>query len=123
MSPETARRAAEEQTAFDPIAAHARAHLGIDPEDLVNPWHAAIASLGAFTAGGLIPLLTALLVPAPFTVPATFLAVLLSLAGTGFASAHMGQAQRRRAVLRNLVGGTLAMAITYGIGSFVGVHV
>lgn len=123
MTPETARRAAEEQTAHDPLAAHARAHLGIDPEDLVNPWHAALASLGAFTGGGLIPLAVALLTPHPFTIPATFLAVLLALAGTGFMSGHLGQAQRRRAVIRNLIGGSLAMAITYGIGTFVGVHV
>lgn len=123
MSEETARVAAVEQTDHDALAAHARAHLGIDPEELVNPWHAAFASLAAFTLGGIFPLLTALLVPAPFTVIATFVVVALALAVSGLTSARLGHAPRLRAVVRNVVGGSLAMAITYGIGSYVGIHV
>ncbi|WP_062378787.1 VIT1/CCC1 transporter family protein [Demequina pelophila] len=123
MSESTARQAAIEQTAHDPIAAHARAHLGIDPDELVNPWHAAIASLGAFTLGGIAPLLTALLVPLPFKVPALFLMVVIALGGTGHLSARLGYAGARRAVIRNITGGSIAMAVTYGIGTLVGVHV
>lgn len=123
MSEETARRAAIEQTAFDPLAAHARAHLGIDPEELINPWHAAFASLIAFTLGGMFPLLTAVLAPDSLKVPLTFGVVAVALAISGLVSARLGHAPRARAVLRNVVGGSLAMAITWGIGSFVGVHV
>lgn len=123
MSEATARQAAIEQTAHDPLAAHARAHLGIDPDGLVNPWHAAFASLGAFTLGGVFPLATALLAPLSLKVPLLFVVVLIALAGTGYMSARLGHARRLRAVLRNLMGGSLAMAITYGIGSLVGVHV
>ena len=36
-------------TAHDALAAHAEAELGIDPDDLTNPWHAAWASMLAFT--------------------------------------------------------------------------
>ncbi|WP_296665836.1 VIT family protein [Demequina sp.] len=123
MSEETAWAAAREQTAFDPLGAHARAHLGIDPDELVNPWHAAFASLFAFTLGGLFPLLTAILAPAGLKVPLTFAVVAVALAISGLVSARLGHAPRMRAIARNVMGGSLAMVITYGIGSFVGIHV
>ncbi|WP_062300277.1 VIT1/CCC1 transporter family protein [Demequina maris] len=123
MSEATARQAAIEQTAHDPLAAHARAHLGIDPEELVNPWHAAFASLGAFTLGGIFPLLTAVLAPHDLKAPLTFAVVIVALAISGTVSARLGHAPRLRAIVRNVIGGSLAMVITYGIGSFFGVHV
>ena len=63
-SVETARRLAEELTAHDAFAAHADAELGIDPDALTNPWHAAASSAAAFTLGSLLPLLAILLPPA-----------------------------------------------------------
>jgi VIT1/CCC1 family predicted Fe2+/Mn2+ transporter len=89
----------------------------------VNPWAAGIASFVAFTAGGLFPLLTMLLAPDGARIPATFAIVILALGVTGFVSARLGHAKRRVGVLRNTVGGALAMAITYGIGSLVGTAV
>jgi len=122
MSEATARAAAIEQHDHDPLSIHAKMHLNIDPNEIVNPWHAGIASLVAFTAGGIAPLLTTLMVPAPATIPVTFAVVLLALAGTGFIAARVGHSRKRRSVIRNLIGGTVAMAITYGIGSLVGTH-
>ena len=46
--------------------------------------------------------------------------LLVALALTGFASARLGQAPPGRAVLRNVAGGLIAMAITYLIGLAVG---
>ncbi|MDN5851078.1 MAG: VIT1/CCC1 transporter family protein [Nitrococcus sp.] len=43
-------------TERDPLTAHARLELGIDPKGLTNPWHAALASMPAFVIGGVIPL-------------------------------------------------------------------
>src|SRR3954463_9363227 len=57
LSPPTARKVAEELTAADAFAAHARTELGINPDDLVKPWSAAIASFVAFSVGALLPLL------------------------------------------------------------------
>lgn len=120
MSEETARRAAEEQHDHDPLSIHAKMHLGIDPDELINPWTAGIASLIAFTAGGLFPMLTMLLAPDAARIPATVVVVIIALAITGFASARIGHAKRRIGVFRNVVGGALAMAITFGIGSLFG---
>ena len=73
--------------------------------------------------GGLFPLLTMLLAPDAARIAATFAIVVVALAATGFISARLGRSKRRIGVLRNVVGGALAMAITYGIGSLVGTAV
>ena len=44
----------------------------------------------------------------------------LALALTGFSSARIGEAPTRPAVVRNMVGGLLAMGVTYPIGSLIG---
>lgn len=102
-----------------------RAHGVRDAEEaLTNPWHAALASLVAFVVGGVVPLL-AMLGPwgGEARVVATFVAVVAALVVTGTVSARLGGAPAGRAVLRNVVGGSLAMAITYGVGSLVGLAV
>lgn len=123
LSPELAREVAEQLTAHDALAAHAEAELGIDPEELVNPWHAALASFISFTVGALLPLLAIGLVPAVARIVVTVVAVLLALVATGATSAALGKAPPGRAVLRNVVGGAIAMGVTYGIGSLVGTAV
>ncbi|MDQ1044361.1 VIT1/CCC1 family predicted Fe2+/Mn2+ transporter [Streptomyces sp. V4I2] len=56
LSREVAREAAVQLTERDALRAHARVELGIDPDELTNPWHAAGASFLAFTVGALLPL-------------------------------------------------------------------
>ena len=120
LSPQTARTVAEELTEHDAFAAHIDIELGIDPDELTNPWHAAISSAIAFTVGALLPMLAILLPPASVRIPITFVAVLLALAITGWVSARLGGADPRRATQRVVIGGALAMAITYGIGLAMG---
>ncbi|WP_227983958.1 VIT1/CCC1 transporter family protein [Nocardia spumae] len=122
LSPATAARVARELTAKDAFAAHAEAELGIDPTELTNPWHAALSSALSFTAGALLPLL-AMLVPAAIRVPVTATAVLLALAATGAVGARLGQAPVRRAAIRVLAGGAVAMATTYLVGHLVGMAI
>ncbi|MFC6014307.1 VIT1/CCC1 transporter family protein [Nocardia lasii] len=119
LSPATARTVAAELTAHDAFTAHAEAELGIDPRALTNPWAAALSSAIAFTCGALLPLLAIVLPPTSWRVPVTFIAVLVALAVTGSVSARLGGSRRGRAVLRVVIGGALAMAITYGIGALV----
>ncbi|MCG7430325.1 VIT family protein [Dermacoccus nishinomiyaensis] len=118
-----AREVAVRLTEKDALRAHADAELNLDPDDLANPWTAAGASFVSFALGALIPLL-AILLPSPsLRVPVTVVAVVIALAITGFVSARIGGAQRGRAVARNVGGGALAMAITFGVGSLVGTGV
>jgi VIT1/CCC1 family predicted Fe2+/Mn2+ transporter len=121
LSKATARGVAEELTAHDAFAAHVDAELHIDPDALTNPWHAALASGASFLSGAFIPLIAILLAPASSRIPATFAAVLVALVVTGTLSAHAGGANKLRATLRVVLGGALAMAITFGIGKMFGV--
>ena len=50
----------------------------------------------------------------------TFVVVLLALAFTGALSASLGGARWAPAIGRLVVGGAVAMAVTYGIGQLVG---
>jgi VIT1/CCC1 family predicted Fe2+/Mn2+ transporter len=120
LSPETARVVARELTDRDAFAAHVDVELGIDPDDLSNPWQAAFSSAVAFTLGAVIPLIAILLPPVSARVPLAFLSVLIALVLTGTVSAILGGAPKRRAVLRVVLGGALAMLVTYGIGQMVG---
>ncbi|MFC4138247.1 MULTISPECIES: VIT family protein [unclassified Microbacterium] len=120
LTAETARQVAVELTEHDALAAHLEVELGIDQDDLVNPWHAAISSAVAFTLGALLPLLAILLPPPEIRVPVTFVAVLLALAATGFISAKLGSAPPGRAMVRLLVGGALALVATWLIGTLLG---
>ncbi len=88
--------------------------------DITNPFQAAFASLVSFTIGGLIPFLVIILSPDHIAIPATFLAVFLALLFTGYASATVGGASRRRAMIRVVTGGLLAMAITFAVGAAFG---
>lgn len=120
LSRSLARQAAQELTQHDALAAHAEIELGIKPNEYSKPWQAAMASALSFATGALVPLLAAVLAPANHAVPVTVGAVVVALSVTGLTSAWLGGAPRVSATLRNVAGGLLAMAITYGIGRWVG---
>ena len=120
ISPATARQVAVELTAHNALAAHLEAELHIAEGEVASPWNAAFASAAAFTVGALLPFLTAVLLPAAVRVPVTFLAVLVALALTGAAGALLGGAKPLRPTLRVLVGGVLALGVTFTIGSWLG---
>ncbi|MHC3818508.1 VIT1/CCC1 transporter family protein [Streptomyces sp. DT9] len=120
LSREVAREAAVQLTERDALRAHAEVELGIDPDDLTNPWHAAGASFLAFTVGALLPLLAIVLPPTSLRLPVTVASVLAALALTGWWSARLGEASVGPAVLRNMGGGALAMAVTYAAGELLG---
>jgi VIT1/CCC1 family predicted Fe2+/Mn2+ transporter len=108
---------AEELTAHDAFAAHVDAELGIDPDELTNPWHAGFASAVSYTLGGLIPFLAIILAPLASRIVITYFAVFVALVLTGLMSARASGGSRFRTVMRVALGGVIAMSITYGIGN------
>ena len=68
----------------------------------------------------MLPMLAILLLPPGPRIPITFVAVLIALGITGWASARLGGADPVKATKRVVIGGALAMAITYGIGLAMG---
>ncbi|MEB0288378.1 VIT1/CCC1 transporter family protein, partial [Cryobacterium sp. 10S3] len=123
LSAETARRVADELTAHDALAAHLEVELHIGTEELSNPWHAAFASALAFTVGAILPLLAVLLPPPAWRLPATFLAVTVALVITGWLSSYLGGSPRGHAIARVLIGGLLALGVTWAIGGLIGTAV
>ena len=120
VSAATAHQVAIELTQKDALKAHLEVELNLDEEDLNNPAQAAFASMVSFTAGGLIPLIAVLAATEHARIVITFVAVLVALTLTGYASATVGGASRRRAILRVVVGGALAMLLTYFVGRLFG---
>jgi VIT1/CCC1 family predicted Fe2+/Mn2+ transporter len=120
LSHETAVKAAREMTEHDALRAHADIEFGIDPDDLTNAWHAAWASMVAFTLGALLPLLTIAFVPDRWRVGVAVASVAGALALAGWISARLALSPKAVAIARNVGGGLLAMGITYGIGMLFG---
>lgn len=120
LSAETAAKVAEELTAKDVFMAHAAIELNIDPTDLTNPIHAALASASSFTVGAIIPVAAIVLSPQRYRVLVTFAAVIIALIITGSISSNFSGAGRFRTITRVLIGGMIAMIITYTIGRLVG---
>lgn len=107
-------------TAKDALGVHARAELGIDPENVTNPWAAAGSSMVAFIVGGLVPLLAMVLSPRAIEVGVAGVAVVIAMILTGAISARLGRIAVARSVIRNVAGGLLAMGVTYGVGNIAG---
>lgn len=116
LSRATAEQVASELTTHDALTAHLEAELGITEEDVVSPWQAAGASALAFFIGAALPMLAILLPPAHLRVPITFVAVLLALTLTGVFSARLGGSPWLRPTIRIVIGGALALAVTFLIG-------
>jgi VIT1/CCC1 family predicted Fe2+/Mn2+ transporter len=123
LSSDTARQVALELTEHDALGAHLEVELHIGAEELSNPWHAALASALAFTVGAILPLLAVLLPPPAWRLPATFLAVALALVITGWLSAYLGGSPRARAISRVVIGGLLALGVTWAIGALIGTSI
>lgn len=121
MSRSTAELVARELTARDAFAAHVDAELNINPNNLTNPVHAAYASGVSFILGAIIPVLAILIAPTNNKVIATFISVFIALIITGTLSAYIGGAKKVKATIRVVLGGVLAMIITFGIGKLFGV--
>lgn len=124
LSPETALAVARERTESDPLAAHLEVHYGLDQDDIVSPWSAAIASFLSFFVGALLPLGAIMLGGGATTrVAVCVVATLIALAVTGAISAKLGGAKPGRAVFRLVIGGGLALAATFVVGSLFGTAV
>lgn len=121
LSASTAALVAQELTEHDAVAAHLEAELGINELELTNPWHAAISSALAFLAGSILPMVAIVLGPESIRIPLTFAASLLALGITGGVGAYLGQSPILRPVFRVMSGGALALVISWGIGTALGV--
>ena len=117
---ELAKKATQERMANDPLVTTIREKYGFDPRSFTSPYAAALASMISFPTGSILPLAAILFFPVKIRILATFLAVIIALAITGFAAAILGHANWKHGIVRNVVSGTLTMLVTYVIGILIG---
>lgn len=123
LSQHTAEMAALEMADHDALAAHLDIELGLDTEELTNPWVAAGSSAISFLVGAALPLLAVLLAPGDLRAVVTLVATLAALSITGSVSAFLAGGEQGRSVARLVFGGALALGATYLIGVLFGVTV
>ena len=116
---ELALKVATTMTEKDALEAHLRDELGQFEHTKARPAQAAVASSISYIAGGVIPFLGAF---APTSGARAWSIVGFTLVGlvlTGILSARSAGSAYGKTTLRILIGGSLGMAITAGIGSIV----
>lgn len=121
VDPELAAQVAG-QLSRDPdnaLGIHTREELGVAPGDLPSPFLAALSSFLSFAVGAVLPVL-------PYLLGATALWPAAAVAGVGLfaAGAFAARVTARSwwySGLRQLFVGGFAAAVTFGIGSLVGI--
>jgi vacuolar iron transporter family protein len=91
---------------------------GAEVEETSSPTAAALASLVCFALGGLVPVIS-ILVPG-ISGCSTVVMVVAALVATGWISARLVGADIGSAIRRHVVGGVLALGITYVVGVLLG---
>lgn len=117
ISDKLAHQATKEMLTKDPLDVAIRERYGFNPAEKTSAFAAAIASMISFPIGSLLPLVAMTTTNANHRILGTFIAVIIALAITGHTAAALGNANKTRAVFRNVVSGVLTMIITYLIGS------
>jgi len=123
LEPDLARELAE-KTMEDPeraLQAHAREELGIDPDALGSPVGAAVSSFFSFAVGALLPLLPWFFTEGSEAVVASLVLGLAGAASVGLALAVFTEGSPIRLAGRYVLIASASAAVTYAIGSAVGV--
>jgi len=123
LDPALATTVASQLMRHDALGAHARDELGITATLAARPIQAALASVGAFSAGAVLPLLIVMLFPTSALMWAVAGSSLVFLALLGSLSAKAGGAPMMVAASRVTFWGALAMALTAGVGALFGLAV
>ncbi len=108
---------AAQMTDHDALGAHAREELGMfGLAGQADPMQAAGASALAFGLGGGLPLLAAIAAPLSWSGIAVAIVAVIALVLLGSGGARLGGAPIGPAVRRVVLWGSLAMAVTAGVG-------
>jgi len=123
LKKETALVVADELMKKDALGAHIRDELGINELNQAKPIQAAFSSGTAFTAGGLIPLLVTIFAPVHHMEYFLYAFTIISLITLGAVSAKTGGSSVKKAIIRIVVWGTIAMVLSALVGYLFGVKV
>lgn len=123
LDPDFAKEVVKQLMAKDALGTHARDELGITEITSARPLQAALFSAGSFTLGSLLPLVTIFIVPRIYLIPSVSIMAVLFLALLGAVAAKVGGARIVLGSLRVVIWGTIAMLVSAGIGSLLGIAV
>lgn len=101
----------------------AREELGINPQELVSPWGAAVSSFFSFAAGAFIPLIPFFLWNSKLNLIITAILTACSLFTVGALLSLFTQRSAWWSGLRMLLIGGAASCLTYLIGKLIGVGI
>ena len=125
VEPDTAEQLATEMMRNPELAleTHAREELGIDPNELGSPLKAAVSSFLAFALGALVPLVAWFFSSGSTALAFSIVLSVLTALAVGSALARFTGRPPVRSAGRQLVFAAVPAAITYALGSIVGVGV
>lgn len=116
LSADLAAEVAQQLHSHDALTAHYREELGHHDFSKPRPVQAAIASALSFTAGGMIPFAAGLF-PSDQRVAGVIIVTEIGLLGAGLISAKAASARFLVPTIRVIIGGSLAMAVTFSVGT------
>jgi VIT1/CCC1 family predicted Fe2+/Mn2+ transporter/rubrerythrin len=115
-----ARMFRDPETALDTLV---REELGLDPDELGSPWGAAFGSFLAFAAGAVIPVLPYLFGSGSVAFAFSLGLSLVALFGVGAAVSLLTGKGMLFSGFRQMGIGAAAAAVTYAVGTIIGVGV
>lgn len=123
LKKETALTVAKELSEIDALGAHSRDELGLNEISKAKPIQAALASGTAFTVGGILPLIVALLMPVKSIEYYLYGFAIFFLVILGSLAAKTGGSSIGKAIIRITFWGTVAMGLTAFVGYLFRVNV
>ncbi len=102
---------------------HAREELGIIPGELGSPIAAALSSLVAFAVGAVVPLVPWFILDGTAAIVASLILAGMAAVAIGLAIVRFTENSPLRTVARQLAFTAVPAAVTYGIGSAIGVGI
>lgn len=123
LKKETALQVAQELTAHDALGAHIRDELGINEISQAKPLQAALVSGASFSIGALLPLLISIFAPVKNMLYYQYGLTIVFLMILGAIAAKTGGSDIGKAIMRITLWGTIAMALSAGVGRIFGVSV
>ncbi|HME64494.1 MAG TPA: VIT1/CCC1 transporter family protein, partial [Streptosporangiaceae bacterium] len=100
---------------------HARLELGVDPQAPSSAWQAAVMSFLSFSVGAVLPLFPWFFSAGSSAVIASVIIGAIAALALGAAIGFMSGRSVLRTALRQLAVAAIAAAVTYGVGSLLGV--
>lgn len=123
LKKETALTVAKELSEIDALGAHSRDELGLNEISKAKPIQAALASGTAFTVGGILPLIVALLLPVKSIEYYLYGFAIFFLIILGSLAVKTGGSSVGKAIIRITFWGTVAMGLTAFVGYLFHVNV